>query len=236
MRILITAGNTQAPIDRVRCITNIFTGRTGAAIAVRSRGRGHAVTLLTSHPETITDSPDAPTVRTYRTFQDLHDLMAECVRGGAYDAVVHCAAVSDYLMAGVFGSEAGTQFDAAAGRWSVRTTPDLRTTGKIKSDAPELWLRLERAPKLIDMVRRDWGFRGVLVKFKLEVGVTDEQLLDVAERSRRQSDADLMVANTLESAAEYAFVGPVDGRYSHVPRSDLADRLLDAIGGVRKGS
>jgi phosphopantothenoylcysteine synthetase/decarboxylase len=236
MRILVTAGNTQAPIDRVRCITNIFTGRTGAAIAVRSQQRGHAVTLLTSHPETITDGPDAPAVRAYRTFHDLDDLMAECVCGGGYDVVVHCAAVSDYLVAGVFGSEAGTQFDAAAGRWSVRTTSDLRTTGKIKSDAPELWLRLERAPKLIDLIRRDWGFRGVLVKFKLEVGVTDEQLLDVAERSRRQSDADLMVANTLETAAEWAFIGPVNGRYGRVARAELADNLLDAIAGVRQGN
>ena len=84
-------------------------------------------------------------------------------------------------------------------------------------------------------VRGDWGFRGVLVKFKLEVGVGDEQLLDAAERSRRQSDADLMIANTLEGAAEWAFLGPMDGRYQRVARSELADRLLDAIGELRGG-
>ena len=31
MNLLITAGNTLAPIDRVRGLTNVFTGRTGAA-------------------------------------------------------------------------------------------------------------------------------------------------------------------------------------------------------------
>ena len=52
MNLLITAGNTQARIDRVRCLTNIFTGRTGAAIAAEAAARGHTVTLATSHPDT----------------------------------------------------------------------------------------------------------------------------------------------------------------------------------------
>ena len=34
MKLFITAGNTQVAIDRVRCLTNIFTGRTGAGIAL----------------------------------------------------------------------------------------------------------------------------------------------------------------------------------------------------------
>ena len=53
MNVLVTAGNTQTPIDRVRCITNIFTGRTGARIAVEAHRRGHAVTLVTSHPRVV---------------------------------------------------------------------------------------------------------------------------------------------------------------------------------------
>ena len=32
MKILVTAGNTQTPIDQVRCITNVFSGRTGARL------------------------------------------------------------------------------------------------------------------------------------------------------------------------------------------------------------
>ena len=54
MRLLVTAGNTLALVDRVRCLTNVFTGRTGAAIALCAHQRGHAVTLLTSHPEAVT--------------------------------------------------------------------------------------------------------------------------------------------------------------------------------------
>ena len=41
LNLLITAGGTIVPIDRVRCIANSFTGRTGASIAVRAHTRGH---------------------------------------------------------------------------------------------------------------------------------------------------------------------------------------------------
>ncbi|HEX4589041.1 MAG TPA: phosphopantothenoylcysteine decarboxylase [Gemmataceae bacterium] len=221
MHILITAGNTQAPIDRVRCITNIFTGRTGAAIAEKAWQRGHTVLVLTSHPETVPDSP--PTrwaMQTYRTFDDLHELMAAHIPDGGFDAIIHCAAVSDYRVAGLYGAD--------------RTSP-LAPVGKLKSDRPEMWLRLFRAPKLIDFVRTEWRFRGVLVKFKLEVGIGDDALLSIAESSRRHSDADLMVANTLEGAADWALLGPIAGRYERIKRPDLADRLLDAVTAVHEG-
>jgi phosphopantothenoylcysteine synthetase/decarboxylase len=234
MNMLVTAGNTLVPIDRVRCITNIFTGRTGAGIARCTWERGHTVTLLTSQPE-VAEAPVSErwAMLRYSTFADLRDLMAELVRGGGLDVVIHCAAVSDYLAGGIYSPAEGTHFRSESGRWESEDAagPMLidRAAGKVKSDEPELWLRLVRAPKLIDCIRRDWGFRGLLVKFKLEVGVSDEQLLAIAERSRIHSGADLMVANTLEGASEWAFLGPLDGTYRRVERRELAERLLTAL-------
>src|SRR5262249_55740047 len=98
------------------------------------------------------------------------------------------------------------------------------------------WIRLKRAPKLIDQIREPWGFQGVLVKFKLEVGIGDEELLTIAERSRAQSQADLMVANTLEGASSHAFLGPIEGRYQRIARATLADALIDAIESLRDRS
>jgi phosphopantothenoylcysteine synthetase/decarboxylase len=240
MNVLVTAGNTLVPIDRVRCLTNIFTGRTGAALALHARRLGHSVTLLSSHPEAVADlrPPDADlshgwTATRYRTFDDLQDLMSRHVPSGRFDAIIHCAAVSDYLSAGVYAPATGTAFDAVSGTWHGKEgeVPALldRAAGKVKSDEPELWLRLVRAPKLVDRVRGDWCFRGLLVKFKLEVGVNDERLLEIAEKSRTQSAADLMVANTLEGATEYAFLGPVDGHYERVERGQLPVRLFAAL-------
>jgi phosphopantothenoylcysteine synthetase/decarboxylase len=231
VNVLVTAGNTLALIDRVRCITNVFTGRTGAAIATCARQRRHSVTLVTSHPDTAGGVSECEgwSVRPYRTFEDLRDRLAELIPSGGFDAVVHCAAVSDYLSAGVYSPAQGTTFDDGSGRWLGDAAMIDRLAGKVKSDEEELWVRLRRAPKLVDRIRREWGFRSVLVKFKLEVGLADEALLKVAENSRVQSDADLMVANTLEGASSYAFLGPLQGRYQRVERADLAGRLLEAI-------
>jgi phosphopantothenoylcysteine synthetase/decarboxylase len=235
MNILVTAGNTLVPIDRVRGITNIFTGRTGAAIARRAWERGHHVTLLTSHPETAENQPSSErwAILPYRTFAQLLQLMRELVTAGGLEALIHCAAVSDYLAGGIFAPAEGTHFHPETGHWESDSAigPALVdcAAGKVKSDEPELWLRLVRAPKLIDCVRGEWQFRGLLVKFKLEVGVGAEELLAVAERSRQHSAADLMVANTLEGASEWAFLGPFAGQYQRVPRSELAERLLIAL-------
>ncbi|HEV3257687.1 MAG TPA: phosphopantothenoylcysteine decarboxylase [Gemmataceae bacterium] len=240
MKILVTAGNTQVAIDQVRCITNIFTGRTGTQIALHGHERGHAVTLLTSRPELVTElRATAPlaakcfTVQPYRTFEDLQAYMQEAVRHGRPDAVIHCAAVSDYRVAGVYAPAPETCFREEDGSWdrSGAGLPALRdvSAGKVRSDRPELWLRLVRTPKLVDLIRSAWAFRGILVKFKLEVGVSEEQLLETAERSRVHSAADVMVANTLEGSQAWAYLGPRAGKYECVSRQDLAPRLLDAV-------
>jgi phosphopantothenoylcysteine synthetase/decarboxylase len=240
MNVLVTAGNTLVPIDRVRCISNVFTGRTGAAIALCAHGRGHAVTLLTSRPEAIADLGAAPAalderwqMGRYRTFEDLQEALASSLSSCRFDVVIHCAAVSDYRAAGVYAPDPHTHFQPADGCWSSdgARPPRLlnRAAGKVKSDEPELWLRLERAPKLIDAIRPEWGFAGILVKFKLEVEVSDERLLAIAEASRLHSQADLMVANTLEQAGSWAFIGPQEGGYQKVPRRELAERLLAAV-------
>ena len=237
MRLLITTGNTQVPIDRARCITNVFTGRTGTRIALEARERGHQVTLLTSHPELVAiltksgEPKDRWNARAYRTFDDLEKEMKETIRQSEPDAVIHCAAVSDYRAEGIYAPTPGTRFRQADGRWTAAGYPALvdKSAGKVKSDEPELWLRLVRTPKLVDRVRRDWRFQGTLVKFKLEVGVTEDELLEIAERSRRRSAADLMVANSLETMAQWAYLGPLEGQYQRVKRGELASRLLEAV-------
>jgi phosphopantothenoylcysteine synthetase/decarboxylase len=246
MHLLVTAGNTLVLLDRVRCLTNIFTGRTGTRIALHAHERGHHVMLLTSHAEVVLQlseraapGPERWQIRPYRTFDDLCQLMEHTLLHSPPDVVIHSAAVSDYLAGGIYAPGPGTSFHPEDGHWERRPpAPPLlvdRSADKVKSDEPELWLRLVRAPKLIDQCRTTWRFEGVLVKFKLEVGFSDEQLLDVAERSRRHSAADLMVANTVDEAGEWAFLGPLAGRYERVSREKLAARLLDEVERLHEG-
>jgi phosphopantothenate---cysteine ligase (CTP) len=230
MNILVTAGNTQTPIDRVRCITNVFTGRTGAQLAKEAHRRGHAVTLLTSHPEVVGDFSPAANwhVRPYRTFDDLRTAMTELVPSSRFDALIHAAAVSDFEVTGIYGPAEETSFDDSTNTWSGGEMVDV-AAGKVKSIHPELWLRMTPTPKLADRVRSPWGFRGVFVKFKLEVGVTEEQLCEIAARSRAQSDADLIVANTLEGKDAIAWFGDRSDKFESVPRGELATKLIARV-------
>src|SRR5215471_16768999 len=101
IRLLVTTGNTQVPIDRARCITNVFTGRTGTRIALAAHERGHDVILLTSHPElmsTLSRTGQQPkdhwSHRPFRSFDDLEKCMEESIQQTELDVVIHCAAVS----------------------------------------------------------------------------------------------------------------------------------------------
>lgn len=236
LRVLVTAGNTQTPIDRVRCVTNVFTGRTGGRLALEAFDRGHAVTLLTSHPRVIDDlrpgfaPADRWRVQPYRTFDDLHLALADLIPTGGFGAILHSAAVSDYALAGVYAPAAGAAFDATELRWAG-DGPHLvdAAKGKVKSDHPEVWLRMVPTPKLVDRMRSPWGFAGVLVKFKLEVDVTEAELIAVARRSRAQSDADFLVANTLDGYDSLAFLADRADAVERLARADLPRRLLGRV-------
>jgi len=254
MKFLVTAGNTQTPLDRVRCITNIFTGQTGTRIAREAHARGHDLCLLTSHPNLADPSHHgggAWDVRPFCTFDDLHSLMAQAIPAEEFDVIIHCAAVSDYRLEGVFapadmtadgaisaGEDAASRSAPAAGIHFETTSGqrliDVRA-GKVKSSHRELWLRLVPTPKLVDRIRTDWRYRGTLVKFKLEVGVTEAELTRLASAARAQSEADVVVANTLEGMHDWALFLDRRNEPCRIERPHLARRLIDLVESLHAG-
>ena len=191
--VLVTAGNTYVPIDKVRGITNIFRGRTGTAIAEYFTKQGMNVILLTSSPELAEPNCAGLEIVKFRTYDDLYLNMKELVCGGQLDIIIHSAAVSDYKVDGLF-------------RMNDRAMEAVDNSGKFSSSYPELWMKMVPTEKIIDLIREPWGFEGVLVKFKLQVGMDEEELLKIARESLQQSKADLIVANTLEKSKEWALV------------------------------
>lgn len=183
MNVLLTSGATREPIDSVRFISNLSSGRTGAAIAAALAGRGFEVTQLHG-----VDSVLAAGVAGQETFTDhasLDAILRRRLAQGAYDAVIHAAAVGDFSLAG-----------SAAG-------------GKLGSDQ-ELVLRLRPTAKLIDRIRGYTGGRHLtLIGFKLT------HIPDFAARARaaggllRRSGADYVVQNdvsTIQDAAGHLYV------------------------------
>jgi phosphopantothenate---cysteine ligase (CTP) len=221
MKVLVTAGNTSVPIDQVREITNIFHGKTGANIALYFSAKGWDVDLLTSNPnmEKATYGITGLNVSYYHTFDDLKAMMENMITFGTYDAIIHSAAVSDYTVAGVYTEEED----------SDQLEP-VDSSTKIGSDFPELYLKMVPTPKLISKIRTDWGFEGKLVMFKLQVGIDDTELIDIATKSMVKNDADYIVANTLEHHNDYAYViSAIPSVSTKVDRKELPKKLFEEL-------
>ena len=238
-RFLVTAGSTREMIDDVRGWGNIFTGNTGFAIA-RALAVHGPVDLLTSnkvHRAQLAGGQTTPhPVRAtgFVSHADLKAALAAALKRSAYDAVFMTAAIADYRPAGAF-QVLERRGDPAGGRetWTVASVQ----AGKVKSSYPQIAILGRPTEKLVDLFRGEWGFRGLLFKFKLEVGLDEAALLKVGRASREASGADYLVANTLamvQGERAGAYVIGASGE-EFVRRADLAGRLAELAVGLAQG-
>ena len=208
-RILISAGPTWVPIDAVRHIGNFATGRLGLHLAREAARRGAAVTLLLGPARVCLSEADRAqiSVLDYTYFDDLRTLVHREVGSRTYDAFLHSAAVSDYAPA--------------------------PAAGQIRSGTKEMVLRLHPLPKIVDEVKP--LHPGILlVKFKLEVGATRDDLIRIGTESRARSQADLLLANEQGSIQgerhPAVLLGPEGVLADVTTRDELVQVLLDTVG------
>ena len=229
-RFLVTAGNTRERIDQVRDWGNIFTGNTGRAIA-RELATAGEVDLLTSnqnHLHELKDGaglPHAIHASGFTSHAELKEALAALMGRQQYHAVFMTAAVADYRPVRVY-QVLNRRSTAADGQesWTVR---DVQSP-KVKSGFASIAVLGEQTEKIVDLFRKQWGHTGLLIKFKLEVGIGHDELLRVAESSRLGSGADYLVANTLDMIE-----GPRAGAYllseagaRWIARPELAREML----------
>lgn len=220
-KVLVTAGATITMIDKVRGITNIFRGKTGSNIARYFQKNGLDVTLITSNS---TIAPMEVRIIQYKTYNELFYAMEKEITSGKYDAIVHSAAVSDYEIETIFGVPKGCSHK------DTRAWVEIDRTKKIPSSQFEkLIIITSLTEKIIDKIRDPWGFQGKLVKFKLQVGISDEALIEIAKKSRTDSDAEMIVANCLEWSNEYAYLISHNEAPKRVSREEIAKEILQRI-------
>jgi phosphopantothenate---cysteine ligase (CTP) len=171
MKLLVTAGATREPIDPVRYLSNVSTGRTGARLATILAERGHDVTLLRGHGAAM---PSAlVTTRGFGSASDLGAQLRVLLGTGDYDAVIMAAAVADYR-------------------------PTEIAAGKISSAADTLTLSLIRNPKLLPQLR---GFSPgplTVVGFKLTVGADQVEREAAVAAQFSTGGVDVVVHNDLD--------------------------------------
>lgn len=229
-RFLVTAGNTREMIDRVRDWGNVFTGNTGYAIARALSGVGdvHLLTSNRAHRDAVRRDGGALRASGFISHAELARELAALTREHQFDGVFMTAAVADYAPAGVYQIVERRPAEGGGEVWHVRDV----AAEKVKSAYDAIAIVGTRTRKLVDLFRSEWGHRGLLVKFKLEVGITTEELVRVGQQSRAASGADYLVANTLDMVdgekAGAFLLG--DGAHEWVPRADLPQRLARLAG------
>jgi phosphopantothenoylcysteine synthetase/decarboxylase len=199
LEIWITGGGTREPIDAVRWIGNVSTGRMAVAVARAAARRQDRVRLFLA---ALSPAPRSRRIRVERfvTSADLRErLQAATPRP---DVIVHAAAVSDYAPA--------------------------PQRGKVPSGKASWRVVLRPQPKIaVDLRRRHP--RAVLCTFKLETGVTTAELARRAATSAAQAGADLVFANRLEDVGaghRGLLIDPATGPIAAVRTREAAARAI----------
>lgn len=216
MKVVVTSGATREPIDSVRFISNLSSGRTGAMIAEALAARGFQVTQVAG-----VDSVQAAGVARRETFTDhasLDTVLRRLARDSDCAAVVHAAAVGDFALAG--------------------PVPD----SKIES-GQELSVKLQPTYKIIDRIM---GYAGnpnlILIGFKLthdpDAGAQARAARELLKRSRARYVVQNDVS-TLADGEEHLFFVHENGSSRvrrYVGREKLASALALLLEEQLKGS
>lgn len=164
-KILMTAGPTIEYIDPIRVITNQSTGKTGVLLAAQLVSAGAKVTFV--YGPGSEEPPKGAKTIPVKTVNEMFDAVKKELKK-KYDIVILSAAASDY------------------------TTHKAKS--KLKSTKKKMVIKLQRAPKIIDHVKKIQP-NVFLVGFKAETDISKKSLIESAWKKLKESNADMIVAN-----------------------------------------
>ena len=130
-KVVLTAGPTVEPIDPVRVITNLSSGKTGFALARAAAEAGADVTLVAG-PTTL---PTPRHVRRIdvRTAREMHEAVHAALPA---DLFVSVAAVADWHVANASGSKLKKRADGATPALEFAANPDILASVAALTSAP----------------------------------------------------------------------------------------------------
>jgi phosphopantothenoylcysteine decarboxylase/phosphopantothenate--cysteine ligase len=206
--IVVTAGGTQEAVDPVRCLTNHSSGKMGFAVAEAARNRGAVVTLISG--PTALPKPAGIKCIDVKSAEDMLKAVLEATK--KMDALIMAAAVADFRPAKPSGS-------------------------KIKRvDMKDLTLYLEKTPDILGQVKGDF----IRVGFAAE---SDDVVNNAVDKIKRKG-LDIIVANDITEkdcgfGTDTNRVTLIDNKgkveaLPLLPKSEVADRILDRVAGLLK--
>ncbi|MNS63968.1 Coenzyme A biosynthesis bifunctional protein CoaBC [compost metagenome] len=181
IKVLVTAGGTQEPLDTVRTISNLSSGRTGIQIAEYLTFMGLDVTLVQAHGTAKSDHVKKREV--FTSFKSLDSSLHDLLKTENYSHVIHAAAVSDYSVDSI---EAGGE----------RYKPLEKK--KISADLESMTIHLKRNHKIVDRLKSYSSNPNLkVIAFKLTSHATADERVAAVKKLFAGSHADFVVHNDL---------------------------------------
>lgn len=181
LKVLVTAGGTQEPIDTVRVISNLSSGKTGVVISEVLTHQGCDVTLLQAHSSQVPSSQLK--VLRFTSFADLNEKLENELKNNSYDMIVHAAAVSDYSVESV---------EVQSKKYSPLTIP------KVSSSEEHMSIHLKRNFKIINRLKDYSQNKDIdVIAFKLTSHASSEDRQLAVQKLFSEAHVDAVVHNDL---------------------------------------
>lgn len=211
MKILVTYGGMQEPIDGVRKITNTSSGNTGRTIVEHLVEQGHDVTVF-RNKQSLLHRCNANSF-VYESFADLEQLINNKFNT-SFNAVIHLSAISDYCVKSISinGVEQSLCSKLESGRdISVHLTPTNKLIDHYKKISPDHFL----------------------VGFKLTNNSDDKQALAKVRSLFDHSYADVVVHNDLSEIKGNQHLTTIYNKDLEViSKQDTNDTLAQSLSSV----
>ncbi len=207
---IVTAGPTRGWVDRVRFITNPSSGKMGIAIAREILLRGGTVTLILG--PTCVKPPSLAEVIRVETSQEMLDAVIATLDRVKVTGLISAAAILDFTPA-----KTEDRKRPSGERYSIELVPTKKVIDAARSHQKDLFI----------------------VGFKVESGVTDEELVARAIEKINSNVCDLMIGNDAQRAGvafgtdtnEVLIIGR-EGLIEKValaPKMEIARRVVNVI-------
>lgn len=209
MRVIVTCGPGYEPIDQVRRITNFSTGELGLLLASGLARAGHDVTCLRGDGATSQVEPGGARVVSFSTGGNLLDQLETFAGTGCIDAVFHAAALCDFRVKTVRGTD-GT----------------IQMARKFATVNGELTLTLEPALKLLPRFRNLFP-KARLVGWKFDLDGTRDDATTRARRQLEECRTNACVVNGGAWGAGFGFIEPGKNPVPSTDKASLCTFLVD---------
>jgi phosphopantothenoylcysteine decarboxylase/phosphopantothenate--cysteine ligase len=212
-QVLVTAGGTKEPIDPVRYIGNLSSGKQGTAIALAAAARGAIVTLIGANIPVVQSSGlrFVPVTTAVDLEREIYARLANT------DVLIQAAAVSDFR---------------------VKSPSITKIKRSVLGD--EISIELIANPDILAgaVARiRNEGFNCKVVGFAAETAPDKTKLRELAVNKLMSKGCDIIVANDVtdgkvfESNENDIMILAKDGSSSEISgsKSEVANAILDII-------